>query len=496
MRFPDSTLRPRVARGVGLLFGVLLLLVPGASADVRLRGFDPVKNLFAAGGPDRVVAGPLVVAASPERIFGWSVKGGGARGLGRLPKLGPATNDILDGGGFVRVEAAQPGRVVVVRGEGRALAPSPEVGAGHHVVVGPPEGPFRDPAGCGERSGGPAGLSEDLVAYVAAATSEPPCQGRPVVTGPSVVVRDLAAEAAVVRLVPLPFDGAVAALSFDGPFLGLEVRSAPEDPDEEPQPPPPRTLVVVDVRTGVTVTRVPVRGAVPWDIGPDGSLVRGRFRRRGATTTCPVLADRLRLHVLGDAAGRELAGVPCGFPAPELRGEGVLRLALPRRDGRVRILDRRVADGVDQELAVVAGPLVGGDAEHLVVGDASCRVLDARVITLGGGPAQPAGPRTCPVHVRAPRTARSGTRLTVVVTCPRGCRGSAELRVFRPGDESTFGFDRGFNLAPGRFRKLHFELPRRAALGRPSQGTLVVGVASPVASRSVRRRFMVQPAAG
>lgn len=474
---------------------VLAALAPGALADVRLRGFDAVEALFAAGGPDRTLAGDLVVATSSRYVYGWPVAGGGARRLGRLPDLGPATNDILDGGGFVRVEAARPGRVVVVRGEGRSIDPGAEVGPGHRVAVGPPEGPFQDPAGCGERSGGPAGLSGELVAYVAAPASEPPCPGPPALRGPAVVVRDLAAGAAVVRVVPLAFDGAVAALRFNGPFVGLELRANPEDPDVELDRPSSRTLVVVDVRTGDAVTRVPVKGEVPWDIGPDGALLRGRYRQRGGTSTCAVLADRLRLHAPGDASGRALAAVPCAIPAPELRADGVMRLALPRSDKRIQIVDRRIDGGADRNLAVVAGPFVGGDDRYLIAGDATCRALDARVIALGLTPVGPSGPLTCPVGVRSPRTARSGGSIAVAVTCPRGCRASIELQVFRPTGAVTFGFGPvRVVLAPGRSRTVHFELPRRSALGRNSRGTLEVSVPSPVAGRSVRRRITVRPA--
>jgi hypothetical protein len=474
---------------------LFVVVAPAASGEVRLRGFDAVEGLFAAGGPDRLLAGDHVVAASGDHVFGWPVTGGSARRLGRLPDLGPSTNNILDGGGFVRVEAARPGRVVVVRGEGRALEPGAEFGPGHHVVVGPPEGPFADPAGCGERSGGPAGLSGELIAYVAAPASEPPC-GRmtPAVRGPVVVVRDLAAGAALVRSIELAFDGAVAALRFDGPFVGLELRSTRPDPNEEPARSAPRTLVVVDIRTGAAVTRVPVRGEVPWDIGPDGALLRGRYRQRGASIKCGALADRLRLHAPGDSVGREQTAVPCAFPAPELRANGVIRLVLPRRDGRVQVVDRRVDDGADRLLAVVAGPFVGGDDRHLVVGDATCRVLDARVLAVHGDSAGPSGPRTCPVVIRAPRTVRSGGSLPVTVTCPRGYRGSVELQVFRPARETTFGFGRRVVLAPGSSRTYRFRLPRRAALGRSSRGTLEVSVASPVASRGVRRPVTILPA--
>lgn len=484
-----------IAAVAWLVVALFFIVVPAASGDMRLRGFDAVEGLFAAGGPDRLLAGEQVVAASGDHVYGWPVAGGSARRLGRLPDLGPSTNDIPDGGGFVRVEAARPGRVVVVRGEGRALEPGAEVGPGHHVVVGPPEGPFTDPAGCGERSGGPAGLSGELIAYVAAPASEPPC-GRttPAARGPVVVVRDLAAGAALVRSIELAFDGAVAALRFDGPFVGLELRSTRPDPNDEPAPPAPRTLVVVDIRTGAAVTRVPVRGEVPWDIGPDGTLVRGRYRQRGAGLGCGALADHLRLHPPGDSVGRKLTVVPCAFPAPELRANGVLRLVLPRRDGRIRVVDRRVDDGADRVLAVVAGPFAGGDDRHLIVGDATCRVLDARVLAVHDEAAGPSGPRTCPVVVRAPRTARSGGSLPVAVTCPSGCRGSIELQVFRPTRETTFGFGRRVVLAPGGSRTYRFRLPRRAALGRASRGTLEVSVASPVASRGVRRPITILPA--
>ncbi len=476
---------------------VLAVASPSASASVRLRGLDAGELLFAASPPDRVIAGDLVVAAGTERVFGWPVTGGAVRRLGRLPDLGDASNDILDGGGFVRVEAAQAGRVVVVRGEGRAIDQQPDVEAGHHLVGGPPEGPFQDPAGCGERTGGPAGLRGDLLAYVAAPAGEPACvpPAAPAVRGPAIVVRDLAAGAAVVRVIPLAFDGSVAAMRFDGPFVGLELRTGPEDPNEVPDKPPSRALVVVDVRTGGEVTRVPVRGSVPWDIGPDGTLLRGRYRQRGATPTCPVRADRLRLHAVGEVAGRAVAGTPCGVPAPELRAGALMRLARPRPDGRIQIVDRRLDTATDDEIAVVSGPLLGGDDRHVVAADATCRNRDARVITVQGRPARPSGPLSCPFRLRAPSTVRSGRPFTVRVSCPRGCRGAIELQVLRTRDETTFGFGPVIiDLASGRARTVRFTLPRNAALERPSRGTLTVGVQGPVTPRTTTRRIIVRPA--
>ncbi len=124
------------------------------------------------------------------------------------------------------------------------------------------------------------------------------------------------------------------------------------------------------------------------------------------------------------------------------RSCGVMRLALPRSDKRIQIVDRRIDGGADRNLAVVAGPFVGGDDRYLIAGDATCRALDARVIALGRTPVGPSGPLTCPVGVRSPRTARSGGSIAVAVTCPRGCRASIELQVLRPTGAVTFGFGR------------------------------------------------------
>jgi hypothetical protein len=314
------------------------------------------------------VSGDRVVFASTEHVFGWPVAGGAPEELGRLPDLGPATNNILEGGGFVRIEAAQPGRVLVVRGGGNAIGPQAggSDGPAHQLAVGPPEGPFTDPAGCGERSGGPAGMSGDLIAYAAAPAARPRCAGgaRPAVGASAVLVRDLAAGNDVVRSVPVPFDGAVADLRFDGPFLGLELRPRDEDPDLD-RSPPRRTLRVVDARTGAVVTEVGTRGELAWDIGPDGTLVQGALvesgrRACGGTVVAP------RVHAPGDAAGRPLGGRVCAFPAPEVRAGPRLRASTALPDGRTRIADRSLADGSERELAVVAGPLVGGDDGHLV----------------------------------------------------------------------------------------------------------------------------------
>lgn len=474
----------------------LLAAAPASPADVRLRGYDPVEALFSAFGPDRVVAGDLVVGAGTQDVFGWSVGGGPVRRLGRLPDLGPATNDIPDGGGFVRVEAAQPGRVVVVRGEGRSIGPEPETGPGHRVVVGPPQGPFEDPAGCGERSGGPAGLSGDLLAYVAAPAAVPACPGGTagVVTGPSVVVRDLSGGGAVVRTIPLPFDGAANALRFDGAFLGLDLRRKSFDPDSEPERAEAHDLVAVEARSGTERTRVEVRGDVPWDLGPDGALLYGQYGDRKGDGTCLSTATRLRLHPPGDATGRPVPGTACAFAAPELRAGGIVRLSLPLRDGRIRIVDRPLDGTPDRELGIVAGPLVGGDDRHLVVGDGTCRTEDARVVTVGGPPVRPAGPRDCPIRVRAPGTARSGGSVKVRMTCPRGCVASLDLQVYRPADTTTFGFTRRVSLAPGRSATVRFVLPRRAAVRRSSRGRLVVTSAGPVKRTRVRRRIAVLPA--
>jgi len=298
-----------------------------------------------------------------------------------------------------------------------------------------------------------------------------------------------------VRVIPLAFDGSVAAMRFDGPFVGLELRTGPEDHDEVAEKPRSRVLVVVDVRTGGEVTRVPVRGSVPWDIGPDGTLLRGRYRERGATPTCPLRADRLRLHAVAEVAGRAVAGTPCGVPAPELRAGAVMRLARPRPDGRIQIVDRRLDTGIDDEIAVVSGPLLGGDDRHVVAGDATCRNRDARVIASEGRPARPSGPLGCPFRLRAPSTVRSGRPFTVRVSCPRGCRGAVELQILRPAAETTFGFGPvTIDLAPGRDRTVRFTLPRNAALERPSRGTLNVRVQGPVTTRMTTRRIIVRPA--
>jgi hypothetical protein len=99
------------------------------------------------------------------------------------------------------------------------------------------------------------------------------------------------------------------------------------------------------------------------------------------------------------------------------------------------------------------------------------------------------------VRVRAPRVVRSGRRLAVRVTCPRGCRAVVELQVFRPVGTTTFGFGpTRVNLAAGRSRTVHFRLPRRAALRRSSRGRLDVVSPGPVERSEVRRRITVRPA--
>jgi hypothetical protein len=311
-----------------LVGAALLAAIPAtAGADVRLQGLDASELLFAAGGPDRTLAGDLVVVAGTEHVFGWSVSGGPARRLGKLPGLGEVTNDILDGGGFVRVEAAQPGRwswcaARAARCRRARAWPGPSRGgrAARGAVrrsgrlwraLGRAGGAQRRPARLRRRAGHRAGLPVRTLAGGRRAR---------------VVVRDLAAGNAVVRVLPLPFDGSVAALRFDGPFVGLELRAAPEDPDAEPERPPARALVVFDVRTGGEVTRVPTRGETPWDLGPDGALVLGRYRDPSDRSAClgAPIASRARAGRCGrPAAGRrDLRLSGCGAarrrPAPAL----------------------------------------------------------------------------------------------------------------------------------------------------------------------------------
>ena len=307
--------------------------------DVRLRGLDAVNALFGAG-QGRLIAGERVLYANPQALFAWPLSGGSYRRIALLPDLGEALNSFTEGGGFVRVEAFAGDRVVVARGEASALSFTPDSGPGHHLRVGPATGPFADPAGCRERSGRPAALSGDLLAYVAAPARKPACPGgvAPAVGGPAILVRDLGSGGAVRARLPLPYDGAVDRLVLQGQLLAYSLAVRPFDSQLEREP--ATSLHVFDLSTGSELLTLPPATNRAWALDDGGGVVAARARSgRRPRGACVGRLDDLRHYLPGSPAGALLPFTPCGRSLA-LDG-GLLRFTVPRADGRADVLDHR-----------------------------------------------------------------------------------------------------------------------------------------------------------
>jgi hypothetical protein len=480
------------------LVGVAFLWPANAVAgqpDVRLRGLDAVNALFGAGH-GRLIAGQRVLHANPEALFAWPIAGGSYRRIALLPDLGEALNSLTEGGGFVRVEAIAGNRVLVARGEGSALSFTPDSGPGHHLRVGPATGPFADPAGCRERSGRPAALSGDLLAYLAAPAPKPACPPgvTPAIGGPAILVRDLASGGAIRARLPLPYDGAVDRLALQGELLAYSIAVRPFDPELEREP--ASSLHVVDLSTGTELlTLPPVTGRV-WTLDDGGGVVAGRARfGRRPRGACVGRLDDLRHYMPGDPAGAPLPFTPCGR-ALALDG-GLLRFTVARADGRADVLDHQLADGATRLLATVAGELADSSPDHLLVRDTTCTRDDLRVVALSGElPALPSGPLRCPVAVRAQRRVRAGNRFRMVVRCPRGCVAHYTLVIPHARSEWTSYYEGDLRLRPRRRRVLHRRIASGTAKKGPTRGVLTVTVRNPAdPPTTLKRRVAVLPPA-
>lgn len=442
-----------------------------------MLGLDAVDALFSAG-PGRMLAGDQVVYAVPGELYGWPIAGGRPRRLAELPDLGSATNDLLDGGGFVRVEAAQPDRLVIARGEGSVF--SQGFGSGRQLVVGPPEGPFTDPAGCGEQTGMPAALDGDLLAYRANPDEEDRCAAA-AVRRASLVVRDLGADAAVVRVVELPARADdVTEVALAGPYLAYSYAERRDGNGNAIEP-----LVVVDMRAGSEALRLPAAKEREWALDADGTVVSGHTGSRSQHGCLYRLID-VRRHAPGDRTGTSVDVTPCAFDVFDLR-DGVLRFTASRRDGRARFVEHDVATGASRVRAVVSGGLLDADDRHLLARDDSCTQTAPRIIALAGAPARPAGPRRCPVSVRVPRS-RSGSRAAVPIriSCLRGCNVDLEARTRKPGTDVTHGNDRSSRIGSGE-RTVRVPVPFDPR-GRPATMHVNVIVSNPVGRPTVVRR--------
>jgi hypothetical protein len=464
--------------------------------DVRLRHLDAVNALFGAG-PGRLLAGERVLYANPEALFTWPAAGGTYRRIARLPDLGEALNDITEGGGFIRVEAIAGERVVVARGEGSVLSFTPDSGPGHLLRVGPPTGPFEDPAGCRERSGRPAALSGDLLAYVAAPARRPACPTgvSPAVSGPAILVRDLVSGGAVRARLPLPYDGAVDRLALQGERLAYSLAVRPFDPELEREP--ASSLHVFDLSTGNETLTLPPATSRTWALDDGGGVVAARatYGRRQRSACIGRLRD-FRHYPPGNPAGTPLPFTPCGVSVA--LDEGLLRFTVARTDGQADVLEHRLADGATRVLATVAGELVDTNPNHLLVRDATCVRDDVRVVALAGElPALPSGPRRCPAAVRAARRVRAGERFRMAVRCPRGCVAHYTLQIPHARSDWTTHYEGDFRLRPGGRREVRVRLlPNIAKRGR-TRGVLTLSARNPVGAPTVlKRRVAILPPAG
>ncbi|HEV2874686.1 MAG TPA: hypothetical protein VGW14_06005 [Thermoleophilaceae bacterium] len=458
---------------------------------MRLRHLDAVEAYFAAG-PGRLIAGDRVLYATPDALFAWRLSGGGYRRVATLPDLGDALNSFTEGGGFVRVEAIAGDRVVVTGGGG-VLSFTPDTEPGHLVRVGPRTGPFDDVAGCGERSGRPAALSGDLLAYVAAPARRPAC---PVgvaaaVDGPAILVRDLAAGGAVRARVPLPYDGAVDRLALEGDRLAYNLGVRPFDPGRRE---PATSVRVFDLSGGEVLALPPARQRV-WALDQSGGLVAARStlgpRSRGA---CPGRLRELRHHLPGDPSGTPLRFTPCGLALAV--DDGVLRFTVARPDGRAEVVEHDLEQGGERRLATVAGGLVDSSRTHLLVRDATCTRDDVRVVALGAAlPAQPSGPLRCPVAVRARRRVSAGGRFHATVSCRLGCMGRYILAIPHARSDWHSHYAGDLRVRRGGRRVLRFRIARATAKRGRTRGVLTIDVRNPTGANTVVRRLVsVSPA--
>lgn len=401
---------------------MLTLCAPASAQDARLRDLSAAAILFDAGAGN-VLAGDQVVFATPRRVYGWPVTGGRGRSLAQVPaRLGPADNELIFGTGYVRVAAAQPGRVALIRDGGPDFFPGFEPRYGKQLLVGPPAGPFADPTGCGEATGGPVAFDGDRIAYRAAPARDS-CEVS-AVDGQSLVIRDLADANRVEAVVPLPEDARlVTRVELAGSFVAFSGRSGRLGSKLK------NALVVTDLRTGEEVLRLPPKTFRTWALDADGTL---------AEAVLPGVSCRrsqLRLHAPGDVQGQIVAGRPC---------DGLLDLDAGRlrfAESHGRTYETVELDTATQErrvLATTAGGLLDADAEHLVVDDPTCATTDARVVALDATPAVQAETKRCLRRLQVPKTVRAGKPIPIRATCPGGCRLEVRGRVGRDQEPPIF----------------------------------------------------------
>ena len=114
---------------------LLLVLVCAAPASAgRIQGLPSYVPSF-DNGPGNMLAGEAFVYATPRRVYGWPAAGGLGGKLARVPKLlRPADSEFIFGSGFVRVAAAQPGLIALIRDRGPAFFPKFEPRYGKQLI--------------------------------------------------------------------------------------------------------------------------------------------------------------------------------------------------------------------------------------------------------------------------------------------------------------------------------------------------------------------------
>lgn len=407
-----------------------------------------------------MLAGDLVVERGRQRLLGWPVTGGLPRGLGRLPDLGPPCNcdDLGTDDGGLRVDAAEPGHVAIVRHTSQRGPTEIDTHHGPQLAVGPPQGPFAKVRGCGEVAGTPAALDGGRVAYLARPSG---CLDEE-----AIVVRDAAGALERVVTVP-PDDRSMRRLELHGDFLAYAV-----DYVFSPAP-----VVVVDLRTGARVTELPPREWY-WTLGDDGTIY-ARTEPERSRGICP--PGVLRRYPPGDVTGTPIAPA-CPFGLLDVV-DGDVRFTQRAPDGRFVF-----RTGAGRTLATTADLVYDGDAAHLIGDDPDCRSRSARLIDLAAAPVAPAGPRQCPFAFSLPRRARLGQRIPIRLRCPAGCHATVTVR-----EEGSYGppFPETRSLRMVGNRTIHLRVT--AARVRHGRMRVALRPGDPVGNRRFVRDVRVVP---
>jgi len=291
------------------------------------------------------------------------------------------------------------------------------------------EGAREGPSSCGDLSSGTVGVDADAVGYASfiggCLTAGP---GRPY----AVRVRDLAspAEPAEGRTIATS-EGAIGPVRLAGRFVAWR-QNPPVLPSGSPAGPPP-VVLVADRSTGAVVSSL-TGASASYDVQEDGTLVAvGAGGKVTALTVggsprvlLPVGAERLRT-----AAGRVVV---------KRRAAGRDELLIVDASGAATVLARSPKDFLPFDF----------DGTRVTWTQEGCRGVSTLFVEDDPAAPDAMSVASCPFAIRKIPTRLRRGALELLLSCPKGCRGSVRLTIGSRSVRRTFdGSGRGVRVRLG-----------------------------------------------